>query len=85
MRRDDSGGAGMAGAFKDAGSGSGVEMWLLPFLTAGVLCLFAALLTAGTGETEAGGGGVRLAGRPTLAILRDNEDRRPPAVADLRW
>ncbi len=45
MRRDDSGGAGMAGAFKDAGSGSGVEMWLLPFLTAGVLCLFAALLT----------------------------------------
>ena len=75
----------MAGAFKDAGSGSGVGTWPLPLLTAGGPCLFAALLTAGTGETEAGGGGVRLAGRPTLAILRDNKERRPPAVADLRW
>ena len=42
----------MAGVFKDTGSGSGVEMWLLPFLTAGVLCLFAALLTAGVGSPK---------------------------------
>ena len=42
----------MAGAFKDVGSGSGVEVWMLPFLIAGVLCLCAALLTAGAGRPK---------------------------------
>ncbi len=34
----------MAGMFKDAGDGKGVEAWLLPFVIAGALCLIAAML-----------------------------------------
>ncbi|MDA1279048.1 MAG: OFA family MFS transporter [Chloroflexi bacterium] len=36
----------MAGMFKDSGAGIGVDVWLAPFLIAGVLCLIAAGLVA---------------------------------------
>ena len=34
----------MAGVFKDAGKGSGVDAWLPAFLISGVLCLFASVI-----------------------------------------
>ncbi|NQW16758.1 MAG: OFA family MFS transporter [Chloroflexi bacterium] len=36
----------MAGLFKDAGAGKGLEVWLAPFLIAGGLCFIAAILVA---------------------------------------